>query len=199
MPRFSDEQIRAIITQPTKLRTVPYPGRPEILVAVRQLDDLELDGCRIEGQRKLRDVAKKRNWDPVQTSDLDPMLLERYVEREIILRSFFDNDTKDHEHPIPFFGSETELVRLGSVGVTDLMALYTENQEWQNPFVTLSEEEEKELVDALGKEPNGELYLTGFEPATVKRLALTLAKRLADYRSGRCSTSKSSSSTTTES
>jgi hypothetical protein len=196
VPRFSDEQVRAIITQPTKLRTVQYPGHPDLLVAVRQLDDVELDGCRIEGQRKLRDLCKLRRWDVVQAAELDPTLLERWVEREIVLRAFFDNDTKDAEHPIPFFSGEQDLVRLGSVGVTDLMMVYTENQEWQNPNVTLSPEEEKDLVDALGKEQSAGLYLTGIEPAILRRLLISTVKRLYDCRTGKSSTSRSADSTT---
>lgn len=87
MPRFSDEQIRAIITRPTAFRVVAFPGQPDIPLAVKCLDDTELDGCRIEAQRRLREVAKKRGWDVRETVDIDPNLMERFVEREIDRKS----------------------------------------------------------------------------------------------------------------
>lgn len=196
MPRFSDEQVRAIITRPTMYRVVEYPGHPEIKIAVKCLDDVELDGVRIEAQRRLRDVSKKRGWDVRETADLDPALLERWVEREILLRAFFDPDTIALEAPVPFFASELELSKLGSTGVSDLMELYTENQEWINPSCKLDDAAEEELLDLLGKGPSAELTLTAIEPSTLRRLLISTAKRLSDYRSGKSSTSEKSSSTT---
>lgn len=196
MPRFSDEQIRAIVTRPTKPRVIDFPGRPEIKIAVKCLDDVELDGCRIEAQRRIRDIAKKRQWEAKELMEIDPVLMERFVEREIILRSYFDPDTVQAEKPIPFFANEHELVQLGSVGVTDLMEAYNENQEWQNPSVSLSEEEEVELIERLGKAQNAEATLTGIALITLRRLLISSAKRLNDYRTGRSSTSNSSAAPT---
>ena len=196
MPKFSDERIRAIITRSTKPRVVDYPGHPELQIAVRCLDDIELDGCRTEAQRKVRDIAKKRGWDPGSFAELDPTLMERFVEREILLRAFSDPDTIDHEKPVAFFSSDLELARLGSVGVEDLMQVYTEHQEWSNPNLTLDEGQEKELVESLGNEQSAAVYLTGFEPLMLRRLLISMAKRLRDYRSGKSSTSTSSSDTT---
>ncbi len=196
MPRFSDEQIRAIVTRPTVPRVIDFPGRPEIKIAVKCLDDVELDGCRIEAQRRIRDLAKKRQWEAKEVMEIDPVLMERFVEREVILRAFFDPDTVQSEKPIPFFANETELVQLGSVGVTDLMEVYNENQEWQNPSVSLSEEEEEELIERLGKAQSAEATLTGIALITLRRLLISSAKRLSDYRTGRSSTSSSSAAPT---
>ncbi len=189
MPRFSDDQIRAIITQPTELRIVTWPARPEIRIAVRCLDEVELDGCRIEAQRRIRDIASKRRWDVRETADIDPTLLERFVEREIVLRAFFDADTIDSSDPVPFFSSEIELARIGSVGVTDLITLYTEHQEWVNPGLFLGEEDEQKLVELLGKGPSAEVSLTGYELPTLRRLLISTAKRLFDSPAGRSTTS----------
>lgn len=197
MPRFSDEQIRTIITNPTRPRVVTYPGHPDVRIGVRALDDVDLDNCRVEAQRKLRDIAKKRGWDVREMSDVDPTLMERFVEREIVLRAFVDADTIDHENPVPFFSNEHQLSRIGSTGVTDLMELYGENQEWQNPNLTLDAAGEEELIAALGKGPGAELSLTGIEPAMLRRLLISTVKRLNDFRTGKSSTSKSSGSPTT--
>ncbi len=198
MPKFSDTRIRAIITRPTEPRIIDYPGHDDVKVAVRCLDDIELDGCRIEAQRRMRDIAKKRGWEPSSFAELDPTLMERFVEREIVLRAFLDPDTIDNDKPEPFFSSEMELARLGSVGVEDLMQAYTEHQEWSNPNLTLDEEQEKELVERLGNEQSAGVYLTGFEPLMLRRLLISLAKRLHDSRSGKSSISTSSSDTTTD-
>jgi hypothetical protein len=198
VPRFSDERIRAILTKPTTPRVVAYPAHPELQIAVRCLDDIDLDLCRVEAQRKLRDTAKARGWDPLATSEIDPVLLERKVEREIVLRAFFDAETLSNEKPTPFFASERELALLGSAGVTDLMEVYAENQDWMNPSVSLSPDEERRLVDELGKERTANATLTAIGPATLRRLLISMAKRLRDYQCGRSSTSSDSESSTPE-
>jgi len=198
VPRFrTDERVRALITNSTKPRIVDYPGQPSIKVGVRGLDDVELDHCRVEAAQKIHDIAKTRRWDPVQTSELDPALLERFVEREIVLRAFIDPDTLEDETPVLFFANVHELKQVGATGVTDLMNVYIEHQEWANPNVSIGPEEEKELVDALGKEQSAALYLTGIEPSILRRLLISSVKRLHDYRTGKCSTSKTSEPSTT--
>lgn len=197
MPKFSDTQIRAIITRSTTPRVVEYPGHSDVRVAVRCLDDIEVDGCRVEAQRKMRDIAKKRGWEPSSFAELDPTLLERFVEREIVLRAFLDADTIDREKPEPFFASEMELARVGAAGIDDLMHVYSEHQEWSNPNLSLTEEDEKELVERLGNEQSAGVFLTGFEPLMHRRLLISMARRLRDYRNGKSSTSTSSPDTTT--
>lgn len=193
MARFNnDERLRALITGPTRYREVDYPGHPEIKIGVRALDDVELDHCRIEAQRKIRDVAKVRGWDPVQTSELDPVLQERFVEREIVLRAFCDVDTINDEKPVSFFANDHELARVGSMGVTDLMNVYIEHQEWCNPNLSLTAEAEKELIEELGKEQSAVPYLTGIEHTTLRRLLISSAKRLRELRTGNSTTSSSS-------
>lgn len=190
MPTFRDnERIRAVITRSTKPRRIDYPGHPDLTIGVRGLDDPELDACRIEAQKKIHDLAKKRAWDPVQVVEIDPELLQRYVEREIILKAFCDPDTVDDDKPTPFFANEHELGRVGSTGITDLMNAYIEHQEWSNPNVTLTQELEDELVEALGKEQSAGVYLMGFEQHVLRRLLISTVKRLHDYRTGKSSTS----------
>lgn len=199
MPRFNtSERIRALITNPTKPRVVDYPGHPDVQIGIRALFDTELDGCRVEAMRRIHDIAKARRWDPVQTSDLDPSLLERFVEREIVLRAVLDPDTVEDEKPIPFFSNDHELSQVGATGVKDLMNVYLEHQEWTNPNLTLGPDEEKELVEELGKGQSAGLYLTGFEPAILRRLLISTVNRLASLQRGRSSTTESASSPTSD-
>ena len=188
MAKFSDERIHSIITQVRDFRVVNFPGHPDIKVAMRVLGDNEYDGCRIEGQRKLWAIAKQREWDPVKICDLDPTLFERYVEREVVLRAFFDPDTIHSDNPVPFFSSESELSKVGSVVVKDLVELYLEHQEWVNPTVTLSEDDAKELCDQLGKGLAFGASLAAIERDSLRRLLITMAKRLATSATGKSST-----------
>jgi hypothetical protein len=185
-----------MLSQPTKLRPIPVPGFPDLRVAVKCLDDIELDGCRIEAQRKLRELAKKRGWDPESTATIDPLLMERYVEREVVLRAFFDVDTIDLDKPVPFFASERDLAQLGSTGVTDWMVAYGDNQAWSNPNVELDSAEEKQLLDLLGKGQSADVVLTGIEPRTLRRLLISMAKRLSACRTGKSTTSPTSGAST---
>lgn len=192
MPRFTDADIRRALISPTRPRRVTFPGRPEIPLGVRLLDDLELDDCRIEAQRKIRQRASTRSWNVVEMSALDPTLMERMVEREIVLRAFLDADTIESEKPIPFFAGDGDLAALGSAGVTDLMELYNEHQEWMNPHLKMSEEDERAFLEELGKGPSAELSLTAIEPSMLRRCVISMAKRLADSRTTKSSTSSES-------
>lgn len=198
MPRFTDADIRRALVSQTKPRRVTFPGRPEIPLGVRCLDDLELDDCRIEAQRKLRQRATTRNWNVVEMSALDPTLIERMVEREIVLRAFLDADTIEGDKPVPFFAGEGDLAQLGSTGVTDLMELYTEHQEWTNPHLKMSEEDAKAFLEELGKGQSAELSLTAIEPSMLRRCVISMAKLLSDSLTSRSTTSSEPAAPTSD-
>lgn len=187
MAKFSDERVRAIISQVREFRVVEFPGHPDIKLAVRVLGDDEYDGCRIEAQRKLWKIGGERSWDPVKVSELDPYLFERFVEREVVLRAYFDHETTSGENPVPFFASESDLSKVGSVVVQDLMQMYLEHQEWVNPTISLSEEEAEELCDSLGKGQAFGAALVAIEPSSLRRLLITMAKRLSNSATGKSS------------
>lgn len=188
MARFTDDRIRAIITQVREPRVVEFPGQPEVKVAVRALADDEYDGCRVEAQRKIWDLSNQRGWDPVKVVDIDPTLMERFVEREVIVRAYFDAETVNQTNLIPFFSSTSELVSCGSVVISDLMKTYTEHQEWVNPTVTLSGDDVKELCQELGKGRAFGLSLAAIEHASLRRLLVSMAKLLSSSASGKSST-----------
>lgn len=173
----SDPDFAALLSGSKFYRKVPIPFAPEHMIALRTLDDIEIDACRLEGQRKFRKSCEAQKWDPVKASDLDPTLLDRLIEREIIIRAYYDPDTVDGENPIPFFANETELVRLGSVRVTDLMHLYNEHQEIVNPSRVVSEEEMDRIVEALGKGQFDEATLIAIEPSMLRRCIISMARR----------------------
>lgn len=189
MATFTDADIRRVLIRSTRPRRVSFPGHPEIPLGVRLLDDLELDDCRVQAQVKLRERAKQRGWNVLEMGQIDPTLMERMVEREIVLRAFVDPDTIEAERPAPFFISEADLAQLGSTGVTDLMELYAEHQAWMNPHVNLSPEEEEAFLDELGKGQSAEVSLTAIEPSMLRRFVISMAKRLSASRTPRSTTS----------
>lgn len=184
----SDPDFAALLSGSKFFRKVPIPFAPEHMIAVRTLDDIEIDACRLEGQRKFRKACDAQKWDPVSASDLDPQLLDRLIEREIIIKAYYDPDTVDGDNPIPFFANEQELVRLGSVRVTDLMHLYNEHQEIVNPSRVVSEEEMDRVVAALGKGQWSEATLIAIEPSMLRRCIISMARQLYDSAPSRFST-----------
>lgn len=185
MGKFNDARIKAIIAGTTQFRVVPFPvlgSDEEIDIAVRCLSESELDGCRIEAQRSLREISKRRGWDAKDTADVDPDLLQRLIERSIITRAFYDPDTVPPHGSTPetFFASERELEQLGSVQTTLLMQIYVEHQEFVNPHRSLSEDQAKELIDRLGKAQDAQVFLSAYAPRTLVSLCLSLASRLRE-------------------
>lgn len=183
MPKFSDEQVRAVIRGTATFRTIPFPladGKPDetVRVAVRCLSEAELDGCRVEAQRRVRELGKLRGWDVRELCDVDPDLLQRFVERSILARAFFDADTIGTDKPQPFFSSESEVEQLGSIQATTLMRAYLEHQEWTNPFRSLTPDAAKELAETLGKAPKPEALLELYERDTLRSLCISLASAL---------------------
>ena len=196
MAKFTDDRVREIILGATAFRTISFPshtGEPsEVQIAVRCLSEAEIDGCRIEAQRRMRDIAKRRGWDVSEACDVDPDLLQRFVEKSILARAFFDADTISNKTPDPFFASETEVDMLTSVQASSLMSAYVEHQEWTNPFRTLSPEAVEELADTLGKAPMPEGLLGLYAPDTLRALCISLASLVRSTRpTGKSSTSPS--------
>lgn len=197
MPKFSDDQIRDIVRGTKDFRTIPFPtpggAESDIPIAVRCLSEAELDGCRIEAQRRMRDLCKLRGWDVADACDVDPDLLQRLVERSIVARAFFDSATIASTKPEPFFSGESEVEQLATIQMTSLLRAYVEHQEWTNPFRSLTPEGVEELADTLGKAPKPEALLGLYEHDTLRALCISLASALRSTRpTGKSSTSPSS-------
>jgi hypothetical protein len=182
MSSFNDERVRAIVLGARAFRTIPFPAQANadngIEVAVRCLSESELDACRIEAQRELRDRAKTRAWDPASTADVDPDLLTRLIERQVVWRAFYDTATIGSETPSPFFPTPRDVETLDSTTTTNLMHAYLEHQEWINPRAGLSDEEVDSLVDALGKAQSVPVLLARYERGTLLRFVTSMGRRL---------------------
>jgi hypothetical protein len=178
MPNFYDEKVRALIAKPRKPRVVDYPGG-DFKIGVRLLSDAEIDFCREEAQKQFRKVCEKNRWNPVEGADLDPTLMQRLVEREMIARAFLDASTLENESPAPFFPSASDVATIGASIATALMRIYLEHQDVVNPSVEIIDEEVlAEIVENLKKEPSDAPSLMGIAPSTLRRLVHILARRL---------------------
>ncbi|MCA9616257.1 MAG: hypothetical protein R3B99_13540 [Polyangiales bacterium] len=182
MARFSDERTRAAIQGTTRFRVLTFPlasgEDSDLTIAVRCLSEAEIDGCRVEAQRRIRDVAKLRGWSVQDMTDIDPDLLQRFVERSVVARAFFDPATTHTKDPVPFFASESEVEQLSSVQSTLLLRAYLEHQEWLAPLRTMSEAEAKEFAATLGKAPDPSGLLNLYEHDSLMRLCISMASAL---------------------
>lgn len=184
MATFTDERLRTILRGRRQVFRVPFPGADGVEVGFRILTDADLDHCRLEAQR----AAKKMGAD----LDVDPELLDRLVERQIVWRACVDPDDPNTDTPAAFFPSAADVATLDSVVVRELGNAYMEVQEMVSPRLTLDEAGIKELVDALGKEPGATALLMRFAPPTLIGLVRSLAARLRTSASSSSTTSSSS-------
>lgn len=182
---FSDERVSALILGPKRaFRTIQFPGRPEVLVAVRALAEHEIDACRVEGQRAFLSVCKAREWTPERANQIDPLMFARLVDRQIAWRAYFDYETTNRPEPVPFFSSAADLAQLDSVTMSDLMSAYVEHQEYVSPLRSLVAEEVDAMIAALGKE-QPQVVLNSLGRDALVSFAHTLAKRLSILQPGK--------------
>lgn len=181
MAGFSDERIRAIIEGKKTPRAYPFPGTTEadeVSIGIRTLTEHELDGCRSAAQRFVRATAKKRGWKVESYVEVDPAVLDRAVEHEVIWRATLDPETLEDKDPARFFESVDVVRKLDSVTTTMLASLYLEHQEWTNPLLTISQDAVEELVEQLGKVPAPQVFLHEFAPNTLRRFVISMASIL---------------------
>lgn len=185
MAKFTDDRVRVIVLGPKRaFRTIQFPGRPEVLVALRALAEHEIDAARVEGQRQFMSVCKAREWTPERAIQIDPLMFARLVDRQIIWRAYFDAETITRESPEPFFPNDTDVAELDSVTTSDLLSAYVEHQEFVSPARSLGESEVRELVDEMGK-GSPAIVLHSLGRASLESFTLTLAKRLSTLQAGK--------------
>ena len=178
MARFSDVQVTTVVRGARALRTVAFPGRVGLEVAVRLLTDQEIDDCRMRAFASLAKSAKKNDWDVATLTDVDPDLLARIQTREILARAFYDSTTIGEEKPVPFFTSADEVGREVDAPTVELLfTLYLEHQAFVAPLKSASDEEVKSLAEALGKAPPASV-LASFDRSTLVHLCTSLASAL---------------------
>jgi len=178
MPKFTDERVAAALRGPRTFRTIDFPGTSEVKVAVRCLSEAEIDAARLEAQGKLRRECSAKGWDPVASTDMDPDLLRRYTERELVFAAYYDHETVTSGKPERFFPTTGDLASLDATTVSRLFEAYTDHQLWVSPMLTLGDAELKELVTALGNESSASVGLQGFDRSTLARCVISLASRL---------------------
>lgn len=178
MGRFSDDDVKKIILGRRVVSRVPFPLAPEdsgIFVGLRSLTDREIDQARIDAQVYL-EGACNRGQQPIERFvRLDPDALDREQERQMIALACVDPDQPDK----PFFDAAKQVRDLDSVMVRRLWELYLSHQDAVNPRRTLTDEQVKELADALGKEPSASALLADFERDTLVSLLRIMANRLS--------------------
>lgn len=181
MPTYTDERVLAVLRGKRAPRTIPFPGAPlesGIVVAVRLLTEAELDHCRLNAQGKLRTYCESKKWDPTTAVDMDPAMMGRYVEREIVFLAFLDADTAADKEPKRFFPTMHDVEALDAATLTRLREAYDEHQDWTSPLARMSDEDVRGFVDVLGNASSVPAELQRFERSTLVRLCISLASRL---------------------
>lgn len=177
--RFGDTQVAAIVRGARAFRTIDFPGRAGVQVAVRLLTDGEIDDCRLRAFGSLQKAAKAQDWDVALLTDVDPDLVARMQTREIVARAFYDADTTSADKPLPFWASAAELAReCDAPTVERLFAAYLEHQQFAAPYRTLTDGEVTELVASLGKGPGAQVTLAALDRSTLASLCTSLASAL---------------------
>ena len=175
MAKFTDAQVNAIIRGASAFRVIPFPGAPDVSVAVRCLTEMENDAARSEAHARVVKRCKPKGWDPVKYIDADPDAFQRLIERQVLWRAFFDADTIESANPEPFFPSDADVDSLTPAQVAGLTEAYLEHQDWTNPQRQLTEEEVAGLVADLGKASTAEVLLSSFAPNTLRACVISMA------------------------
>lgn len=179
--KFTDQQVQAITRGVKAFRVIPYPGAPPesgVTIAVRILSEFSLDACRLEAQAKLRAFCEQRKWDPTTAVDIDPSLVTRWQERQIVFEAFFDPATIAGDTPERFFPVMRDLEALDAATVTKLHDAYLLHQQEVAPLSRMTDTEVKEMVEALGNGSSASAALAQFERSTLLRLCTSLASAL---------------------
>lgn len=179
--KFTDKQLQTIIRGARAFRVIAFPGAPPesgATVAVRLLTEAELDGCRLEGQAKLRAFCEGRKWDPTTAVDIDPSLVTRWQERQVVWAAFYDAATVESERPERFFPTVRDVEELDATTLTRLHEAYALHQEEAAPLRKMDDKEIEELVVALGNASSASAELHRFERSTLARLCISLASAL---------------------
>lgn len=194
MARWGDPEVQAVIEGRKSVENVMVglPGA-DLRVGVRVLSEDEIDGAGLEAQRFLETRVKGVGRDVKTTIEIDPSMLDRLRDRELVFRAFVDPD----DHAQPFFPTPSVVRELDSGLMDALVSVYLENQESKSPRGRLTDEEVDQLVEALGKEPLARGVLAHFEPALLRSCVRSLAARLLEISpTGKSSTGLSSPEST---
>ena len=151
MAKFTDPEIAKRLLAARKPETIELQledGAP-IRVAVRLLSEAEVDASRRQAQVDVRAWAKQRGYDPNSVVDLDPDMLERAVQRQVICRAFYDAETLGKDKPEPFFPSTGDLDALAPTTTQALWEAYAEHQARVVAGRTATRARAQEVVESM--------------------------------------------------
>jgi len=186
--RFDDAAIQGILQARRAIGRVPFPNAPDTILGVRLLSERDIDLARFEAQMYLEAQAKKVQLKLLEFVRIDPESLDREHQRQVLLRAFVDPDSPV-EKPTPFFADIAQVRSMDSVLTQRLWEAYVEWQEIVNPRLTLTAEEQDDLIDALKDEALAANLMVGFERSTLSSLVRSLAARLRTSLNGNSTTS----------
>ena len=194
MTTIDDARLQALLLGRRAIRRVAFPGQPDLEIGFRVLRDSEIDDCRFAASSYLEKRCKAANTTLADYIQIDPDVLDREHQRQVIWRSTFDPDAFDPKNPDaspPFFPNDKQVRELDSSLVACLWGLYVDLLDAVDPRIRLDEEQVKELVFALGKGPESAALLAGFTHATLASCLRSMAALLATSPTGSSSTSSS--------
>jgi hypothetical protein len=178
MGTFADLKVAALLSGRRKIGRFPFPGLVGVECGVRLLSDREIDDARAEAAMYIEARWKRTGFGAEAAVRIDPESLEREHIRQVLVRALVDPDS-DVDKPAMFFASVEKVRDLDS---TVVQALWEQYEDWHNaidPRLSLSEDEVRELAEALKKEPNEPVLLAHYPPATLRSLLRSMASLLS--------------------
>ena len=186
MNTFDDRRVQEILKGRRASRVLPFPGDDERTIGIRLLADQEIDNARLDALVHLsRHMPAIPEMSLERLCLVDPELLDREVQRQVIYKAFVNPDTIKNPEPEPFFADPDDVRGLDSVMVETLHQAYLNHQEYANPQSTLTDEQVDELVDTLGKEQSGPDILSLLDARSLRILVHSMAARLAKSPPGK--------------
>ncbi len=177
MGTFADLKIGDLLAGRRKIGRFPFPGT-EADCGVRLLSDREVDEARADAATYIEARWKRAGFDVEKSVRIDPEALEREHQRQCLVRALVDPNS-DVDKPAPFFPS---VEKIRDLDTSCVQALWEEYIDWHDaidPRGTLSDAQVEEIVEAFSKEPNEPALLAHFEPATLRSLLRSMARRLS--------------------
>jgi len=189
-----DERVRAMLSGRRFVRVIPFPGSDDISVGLRVLTEREIDEARLDAISYVRGEADKRRIDPVQMLAIDSQLVDREAERAMLFRACIDPETASDADPKRFFDTQERLRQIDSVIVKSLFEAYLDHQDYVSPYRLLSDDEARELADAISKGQSATALLAQFDAPMLRRLLRSMAALLSSAPTSKSDTSGSSNS-----
>ena len=150
---FEDPQIQDLLKNRKKIGRFLFPGTEGFEVGVRLLTEKQVDVAYLKAQVHLSGLCKKAGLEFAELLLAQPELMDQESQRQLLLVALVTPES-DPERPDPFFKKEDHIRELDNVM---MRLLWSEYQGWvdQNTLrEQISEEQMREIVEALKKDPD---------------------------------------------